>query len=418
LVGYGKEALYGREAVELFSDGPRGKARARELFEAFKNDLPIDGEELEFRHADGSIRWGSLSVSVIRDSTGRPVEGRVTVEDVTERKRIELDLHERVKELQCFYGLSKLVEAHGASLEKIFRGLLELIRESWQYPEITCAAVKTPIGRFSTDNYAQTQWKQTGRIYVHGELYGTVVVGYLRAAPEDDEGPFLPAERLLLDSLCERLGRIIERVEAEEAQRQIDEQRRLMDELNHRVKNNLNLVSSLISLKDSALGDEVDLSDIRNQVKAVSFIHQKLYETGLVKEIDFGPYITDILESVFSFYSGPAVEVTVEVGELELPAKTAVSLGLIINELATNAMKHGFTAATPPRFTVRLQNEYGRECRELSVSNSGNPLPDDVEFENPETLGLRLISALVSQLGGTVEVARKPQPDFRLRFCA
>jgi PAS domain S-box-containing protein len=428
LTGYSAAELLGRDALDLFADTFHGKPKAHRMLDRFKHGKAIQGQELEMVRADGSVRWVSLSVSTIRDQSGRPAEGRSMVEDITERKLAALELErktwelsERVKELNGLYRFAQLVEGPGASLEDIYQGLVDLIPDSWQYPGITCAGISTPEGLFSTDDFEDTPWQMHTSVRVHGQPHGVLTVGYLEKRPQADEGPFLAGERALLDALAERLGRVVERIEAEAARWEAEQKQSLMDELNHRVKNNLNLVASLISLKDGALGEAADLSDIRNQVDAISRIHQKLYETGDVTHVDFGRYVRETLQSVFSFYSAASVRLDIAVEDLVLPTKTAVSLGLIINELATNAVKYGFTDGTEPVFSVSCVEaapEGDNLCYALRISNSGRPFPDEIDLDNPATLGLRLITALCEQLGGTIELERRPQPVFTLRFCA
>jgi PAS domain S-box-containing protein len=127
------------------------------------------------------------------------------------------ELGERVKELNCLYSISDLVEKPGISLEEILQGTVDLIPPAWQYPEITCARLILEGQEFRTENFRETIWKQTDGIVVHGERVGTVEVCYLEERPESDEGLFLKEERSLLNAIAERLGGLIERKQAEEA---------------------------------------------------------------------------------------------------------------------------------------------------------------------------------------------------------
>lgn len=125
-------------------------------------------------------------------------------------------LLERVKELNCLYGFSRMQETRGVSVDEILQGLVELIPPAWQYPEVTCARVKVRNKQFMTDNFQETEWKQTESIRVNGKRFGTIEVFYLEPRPDGDEGPFLREERSLLHALAERLGRIIEHRLAED----------------------------------------------------------------------------------------------------------------------------------------------------------------------------------------------------------
>ncbi len=130
-------------------------------------------------------------------------------------RKLSHDLGERVKGLDCLYGISNIVEKQGLSVEKIFQGTVHLIPPSWQYPEITCARVILEGQEFRTSNFQETIWKQTSDITTHGERIGALEVFYLEEKPERDEGPFLKEERSLINAIGERLGRIIERLRAE-----------------------------------------------------------------------------------------------------------------------------------------------------------------------------------------------------------
>jgi len=145
-------------------------------------------------------------------------------DEITERKQAAEALRkqthalgERVKELNCLYGFSKLVEQPNISLEEIFQGIADLIPPSWQYPDITCAKTVFENKEFKTDNFKDTKWKQSADITVSGKKAGIIEVCYLEEKPVLDEDPFLKDERKLLNAIAERLGHIIERKKAVEA---------------------------------------------------------------------------------------------------------------------------------------------------------------------------------------------------------
>lgn len=134
-------------------------------------------------------------------------------------KKVEHNLRERIKELNCLYGFSKLVESHGHSLEKIFQSMVNLIPPAWQYPEITCVRLTFEDNRYETENFTVSNWKQVADIKVDGGKAGMLEVYYSEEKPNIDEGPFLREERSLIDVIAERSGKIVERIRAEEALR-------------------------------------------------------------------------------------------------------------------------------------------------------------------------------------------------------
>jgi PAS domain S-box-containing protein len=149
------------------------------------------------------------------------------VKHLAERRQAEAalreqthELDERVKELNCLYGISKLVEAPGIPLDQILQGTADLLSPAWRYPEAACARIVLGDQEFKTENFRETPWRQTCDIKAHGQPIGGVEVCYLEERPESDEGPFLEEERSLINAVAERLGRIVERRRAEEALRE------------------------------------------------------------------------------------------------------------------------------------------------------------------------------------------------------
>jgi PAS domain S-box-containing protein len=180
-------------------------------------------------HADG-LEAGADSY-ITRPIANRELLARVQAmlrhkraEDMLRERTHQLG--ERVKELNCLYGISQLVETSGISLDEILQGTVELIPPSWQYPKITCARIIVEDQGFKTDNFQETPWCQTQDIKVHGNRAGGVDVFYLEERPASDEGPFLKEERSLVNAIAAQLGRIVERVRAEEAMRASEEKYR------------------------------------------------------------------------------------------------------------------------------------------------------------------------------------------------
>jgi len=128
-------------------------------------------------------------------------------------------LAERVRELNCLYNLSDLAQKRDVSLPQMLQATTELLPSAWQYPEVACARIVFEEQVFTTDNFRETRWRQASDIAVRGRPGGTVEVRYLDEKPQCEEGPFLDAERRLINAVAERLGHIIERKQAEDALR-------------------------------------------------------------------------------------------------------------------------------------------------------------------------------------------------------
>ncbi len=195
----------------------------------------------------------------------------------------------------------------------------------------------------------------------------------------------------------------------------IDEKEYLLREINHRVKNNLAMITSLISIKQMALGDKVDLSDLTNQIHAIRIVHEKLYESDDAS-IGFREYSRGLLNEIFSAASIGDVLIDIDVPPISLPVKTVIPLGLILNELATNAVKHGFNTLSRHRLSLRMSCDQGSGTCSLTIANSGNSFEGKLEDHTPGSVGLQLVRTLVNQIQGSISLEKEPETAFTIRF--
>ncbi|MCK5255149.1 MAG: LuxR family transcriptional regulator, partial [Deltaproteobacteria bacterium] len=156
--------------------------------------------------------------------------------DETDPAKIEIALHERIKELNCLYGISLLAERYGDSIDDLLRNLVKILPPSWQYPEITCARIVFKGKTYKSHGFKVTKWRQSSRIFMYNEPVGEVEVLYLEGCPPEDEGPFLKEERVLIDAVAEQIGKIAMRIAAEhelhEINKQLTVERKALQETN------------------------------------------------------------------------------------------------------------------------------------------------------------------------------------------
>ena len=215
---------------------------------------------------------------------------------------------------------------------------------------------------------------------------------------------------------------IIGHKQAEEQVRaSLAEKEVLLREVHHRVKNNLQVISSLISLQTDTLTDErmhVVLGDMRDRVRAMALVHEKLYQTGNLAQLNFSEYAASLLQYLWRSHGALAEKVQLRtlIAPIVVPIETAVPCGLILNELAGNALKHGFPNGGSGEVTVALEHDSATEMICLRVSDNGIGLPVGPDSRPTGSLGLRLVHILVGQLRGTLETGTGPGAEFRITF--
>ena len=179
---------------------------------------PAEGQHLPFASKDLALLW------------------RIPFSSENDPYKVEGALRERIKELNCLYGVSQLAERNLHSLDNLLQELVNFLPYSWQYPEITCTRILFKGKTYSSNGFKVTSWRQSAQIYMYHEAIGEVGIFYLEECPPADEGPFLKEERALLDAVAEQIGTIASRVSAElelqETNRQLTLERQALQESN------------------------------------------------------------------------------------------------------------------------------------------------------------------------------------------
>ncbi len=198
----------------------------------------------------------------------------------------------------------------------------------------------------------------------------------------------------------------------------------LLKEIHHRVKNNLQTISSLLSLQSQYIKDEQAQEVFKNsqeRIRAMALIHEKLYESRDLSKIDFQEYIQNLVLYLFDSYSleSEKVRLKMQVEDVALNIETAIPLGLIINELVSNSFKYAFPGNRKGELHVNLgkgeDEEYDYDYT-LIVKDNGIGFPEGLDFQNSDTLGMLLVNTLVTQLHGIIELNRKDGTRFTIKF--
>ncbi len=205
-----------------------------------------------------------------------------------------------------------------------------------------------------------------------------------------------------------------------ELERRVKEKDVLLGEIHHRVKNSLQVVSSLLTLEVARIQDSSVVEMLRatqNRIRSMALIHQTLYQSKDFALVDFHAFLRSFVPPLIQSYSlfPERISLSFDVAEVRLPIDAAIPCGLIVNELISNALKHAFPEGRVGRIAVDFrQNQSGDAL--LCVEDDGVGIAEPLSLEQTETLGLQLVRLLTEQLGGTVQVHGRDPTRFAVRF--
>ncbi|MCC3415841.1 MULTISPECIES: PAS domain S-box protein [unclassified Microcoleus] len=206
-----------------------------------------------------------------------------------------------------------------------------------------------------------------------------------------------------------------DRIKASLAEKEV-----LLKEIHHRVKNNLQVISSLLKLQSRYIQDSrvsEMLKESQNRVRSMAMVHEQLYQSKDLSNIDFAEYIQNLAHNLFQAYEidTEGVKLQTNIAPCSMNIDTAVPCGLIINELVTNSLKYAFTGQTQGKIKIDFTLDNNRVCV-LAVSDSGIGFPPDLDYRNARTLGLRLVGSLVKQIRGKIELLETAGTNFKITF--
>jgi PAS domain S-box-containing protein len=231
---------------------------------------------------------------------------------------------------------------------------------------------------------------------------------------------FSQTEKALLVAIGNEAGTVIAKLQADASVRAaLKEKETLLKEIHHRVKNNMQVVSSLMSLQaDRATNVEAQavLTASQSQIRSMALIHEKLYSSGTLSEIEFADYVGSLIKELLQMYhvAPDAVTITTDIEDVRFAVDTAMPCALILNELVSNCLKYAFPDGRVGEVIVGMQ--YADGTYTLTVADNGVGFPADVDLRATGSLGMQLVTALVDQIDGTVELNRENGTSFVISF--
>ncbi len=428
--------------------------------------------ELRRKMDDAGDDYFLLSASPLQDQQGRIMGCVVSLKNITMIKEFEQNLFHLNQLLDSFRSVNRLI-AHETDRSRLIREACELLTQKRGYNhalivlsdrdrEITdVAAAGLDIDRSalvckarSLDRLRSLLDREPGweaRLSERGcercELfdlsgvskakigalcgplefrdkgYGLLCVGVDRRYVRDDR------ELTLFGEIRRDLGMAIYHIELrekelearKEIERSLEEKNVLLKEIHHRVKNNMQVIRSLMNLQAAGLEDQElkqPFQEARNRISAMAMIHEILYKSETFSRLDLKAYIERLTEEISHMYDAPGsrISFTIDADRIILSLDQSVPCGLVLNELITNAFKHAFPDQRSGEIKIRAALTEDNQLQ-VVVSDNGSGLPRDIDILNTKTLGMKLVRRLVeTQLGGSVNVDGADGARFNIEF--
>jgi PAS domain S-box-containing protein len=424
----GAELIYGYSAEEILGEDisilapPPLKDEAKNLIEKIKKGEHVLHYETTRIGKDGKEINVSLTLSAIFDSSGNLVGISTIARDITQRKKAEIALRESEKFLDnVVENIPNMIFVKNAD-DLSFKRVNKTGELYFGHPRDDL------VGKSDYDffpkNEADFFTEKDREVLQRGELLDI---------PEETIDTTDLGQRLLhtkkIPLLDEEgnpqylLGIAEDITELKRAENELKESLRvkeaLLREIHHRVKNNMQIISSLLNLQTGYVHEEETknvLIDSQSRVKSMAMIHEKLYMSDDLSHVNFKEYAEKLVLDIFYTYGIQigTIEPILNLEEIELNMETAIPLGLILNELIINSLKSAFPGDNTGTITVQLRAF--NEKFILNVADDGIGFPENIDLKTIDSLGLQLVKTLVSQLDGEITLDRSHGTDFKITF--
>jgi len=415
--------------------------------------IEINDCELDIVSSDGEIRHILGNARPLRDEQGN-LRGSISAFiDITDRKKAHENLEEKVKErtaeLQEACNLLKEIEERLADAQKIahvgsWDWNIETNEEYWS-DELYHIFGLDPHFELNHNTFLNFIHPED-LDYVNNAIKEAInrkpyYIDYRIILPDGEEHVIYSQGGAIFDEKNTPIRMrgivqdITERKRAEEALAKIEIARK--QEIHHRIKNNLQVISSLLDLQAEKFINRKNIKDLevleafresQDRVISMALIHEELHRSEGLDKLNFSQYIEKLADTLFSTYKLGNTEVHLNLDLEEdflLDMDTSIPLGIIINELVSNSLKHAFSGRDKGEIRIKLhreeKGEYKKEgCMDtsftLTISDNGVGIPENLDIEDIESLGLQLVDSLVNQLDGELELKRNNGTEFTIRF--
>lgn len=415
--GYSREEAIGQNLSMLFSD----EQEMSKVIQRITENGSLANEIIN-KKKDGTFFISFLSASVLKNEKGEIVGAMGVSRDITALKKAEEELRlseERHRAIydQAYIGIARIAKMGRFLLvNERLCSMLDYTAEELYKKTFYELALPNEVedslvdwdqllsGRIKNFSREQTYVRKNGEL-----LSANVTVSLVR---DSNESP---------NYFVAVFEDITDRKEYEkQLEESIKEKEVLLKEVHHRVKNNMQVISSILNLQSSYIEDETALGILResqDRIKSMSFVHESLYQSKTLSEVNFAEYIQNITRNLYHSYSRPegGIGLNFELENIYLNLDTSIPCGLIINEVVSNSLKYAFAGREKGVIEVVFSKLSDGKLK-LIISDDGIGLPDNFDIENAESLGLQLVTTLVTQVSGELEIDNSNGTRFTIVF--
>ena len=428
LTGYSREELKSTDWSEILTPHEFRDIENEKLEELQRTGKPVKYEK-EYIRKDSTRIPIELLVHLVKNEDGTPEYYYSFITDITERKKAEKELR-----MSQVYLVNAMDLANLASWEFDVSNNQYIFNDRF-YSMFGTTAEKEGGYTMSVEDYSNK--------YIHPEDVQFIVDGMKKTlkAQESAFGTNLEHRIIRSDEKTRYMAVRIRIVRATKnhgayaygtiqditkikiaekgLKESIGEKEILLKEIHHRVKNNLMIISSLLSLQSRYIEDKASqemFKESQNRARSMALIHERLYQSTDLKRINFGDYIRSLATELFNTYGANFghIKLKINVEDIFLDINTAIPLGLIVNEIITNSLTHAFPEGKTGEINVEFHPK--DDHYEFTVKDDGIGFPDDIEFQTTDSLGLQLIINLTDQINGDIELDRSNGTALKITF--
>lgn len=380
--------------------------------------------ELRMVTQDGTGFWARIEATARQGPDGTPI-GHVVLNDITAPKRIEESLRIKSLVFEASLAANSIADLDGV-ITKVNAAFLRI----WGYTSRD-EVVGKPITHFIHDQTealtilealnTKDHWE--GDYTARRKDDSTFIAHSLATILRDQKGKVIGYQSAVVDITEQKRTTEALRLSEEKQRQSLHEKESLLKEIHHRVKNNLQIITSLLRLQSSQIDHPIAkaaLQDVQCRVQSIALIHDHLYRSENLAQVDMSAYLTKLCQQLChtQALSPGAVSLHLDLTPCRLQINEAIPCGLLVNELISNSFKHAFPNGRGGEVRVELQPVADGPEMRLRVMDNGVGLPPDFDLQALSSLGLRLAPDLARQLGGRLDVGGGPGAVFEVIFNA